>query len=233
MNPITKVVTAFSKRARENRSAIFRGAFSIDGDTKILDLGSAAGSNIHLILQGSGVNPKNVYIADINSRAVIEGSKRFGFNPVVIRESESLPFSDGFFDIVYCSSVIEHVTIPKERVWKLYSGVRFREQSRKRQEEFANEIQRLGLQYFVQTPYKHFPIESHTWLPFVAWLPRWLLVPVLRVTNVFWVKKTSPDWCLLDIKEMSQLFDDGQIVEEKVFGFTKSIMAIKTLNSPR
>lgn len=200
--------------------------FPIDETTKVIDLGSEVGSNIYAVLQGTKVQPQNVYIADIDAEAVMKGNKKYGFTPVVIDESGTIPFPDKFFDIVYCSSVIEHVTIPKDKVWSLYSDKKFEIKSRKRQKEFAKEIQRLGKQYFVQTPYKFFPIESHTWLPFIAFFPRWLLVPILRFTNLLWVKKTSPDWYLLNKEDMSQLFEEAKIIEEKVFAITKSIMAV-------
>lgn len=229
MNPVTKIVKYFSKRAREKRAVIFRKTFPIGNDTRILDLGSENGSNIHDYLLGTKVSSKNVYIADIELEAINEGSKLFGFNPVLINESGALPYPDGFFDIVFCSSVIEHVTVPKEDVWKLYSGYDFKKESFKKQKELAEEIQRLGKQYFVQTPYKHFPIESHSWLPFISWLPRWLLIAVLRFTNVFWVKKTNPDWYLLNKQEMSKMFDNANIIEEKVLGITKSIIAVKSI----
>ncbi len=79
----------------------------------------------------------------------------------------------------------------------------------------------------MQTPYKHFIIESHSWLPFVAWLPRRLLIPTLRISNLFWVKKTGPDWYLLNRKEMRELFEGDEIIEERVLGLTKSLMVIK------
>ena len=199
----------------------------LDENTKILDLGSETGSNIHAILQGTPVKPGNVYIADIDSSLIEEGANTYGFVPVLISESEQLPFDDDFFDIVYCSSVIEHVTVPKKQVWSMYSGREFKNKSFNRQKVFANEIQRLGKQYFVQTPYKHYVIESHSWLPFIAWLPRKILIPVIKITNTFWVKKTSPDWYLLNRKEMSSLFEDAEIISEKTIGLTKSIMAIK------
>lgn len=227
MNVITNLVMKLSHQARSKRGLIFRNAFHLGPDTKILDLGSENGRNIDLLLQGTQINPENVYIADIEPEAVNAGSRKFGFNPVVVGESEELPFEDNFFDIVFCSSVIEHVTIPKEEVWSLYSDRQFKMKSLVRQKEFAHEIRRLGKQYFVQTPYKHFPVESHSWLPFVAWLPRRFLIPVLRFTNCFWIKKTSPDWYLLNKSEMHQLFDDAEIIEEKKFGLTKSIMAVR------
>jgi SAM-dependent methyltransferase len=230
MNPISNLVRGLSKQAREGRAQIFRNSFQLDPATRILDFGSETGSNIHLVLQGTAVRAENVYIADIDPVAVNKGSKKFGFVPVIIRESDQLPFEDGFFDIVFCSSVIEHVTVPKNEVWHIYSGRVFKSKSYVRQKEFADEIRRLGKQYFVQTPYKHFPIDSHTWLPLTAWLPRLALILVLRFTNLFWVKKAKPDWNLLDKRQMRELFAGAEIIYEKKFGLTKSIMAIKTAN---
>ena len=185
MNPITKIVKAISKKAREKRAVVFRDSFLLNENTKILDLGSEIGTNINAVLQETSVKPENVFIADIDSSFIKKGAKIYGYQPVLINESEKLPFVDGFFDIVYCSSVIEHVTVEKEEVWTLLSGKKFKERSLIRQKEFAEEIRRLGKQYFVQTPYKHFPIESHSWLPFVGWLPRKFQVRVLKITNKF------------------------------------------------
>ncbi len=93
--------------------------------------------------------------------------------------------------------------------------------------EFAAEIRRLGKCYFVQTPCKSFPIESHTWLPLAGYLPRRVLLPLLRLSNSFWPKKTAPDWNLLSPAEMLVLFPDSEAVEERLMGLRKSIMAVK------
>ncbi len=78
------------------------------------------------------------------------------------------------FDIVFCSSVIEHVTGPKDQVGNIRSTAgRLRQQASVHQRSFAEEVRRIGRGYFVQTPYKHFPMESHTIAPgFVVLLPR-------------------------------------------------------------
>ncbi len=227
MNPITKLVKYFSNNARKKRALIFRACFQLDENTTILDLGSESGSAIHAVLHNTQVNPKNVYIADIDAKVVEQGAKIYGYNPVAINETGCLDFEDGYFDIVYCSSVIEHVTVPKEEAWKCTSHSLFKDISIKHQKEFATEIMRLGKQYFVQTPYKYFIIESHSWLPFIAWFPRMLLVKTLHVTNRFWVKKTNPDWYLLDKQEMRALFPDAELKYESAFGFVKSLMAVK------
>ena len=66
--------------------------------------------------------------------------------------SAGLPFADGEFELVHCSSVIEHVP-PARRA------------------AFAAEIRRVGRGWFVQTPAWSFPIEPHALLPFAHWLP--------------------------------------------------------------
>jgi SAM-dependent methyltransferase len=217
----------FSARARQRRASLFREAFGLTENTRILDLGSESGGNIRAVLEGTPVRPENTFIADINPQALERGREKYGFVPVLLSASGKLPFPDGYFDIVYCSSVIEHVTIPKEEVWSLRSGRRFRELSLAHQREFAREIQRVGRQFFVQTPYRWFVLESHSWLPFAAFLPRPLLLPLLKFAAGFWPKSTNPDWCLLDRRELKSMFADAEIRDEKWLGLTKSIMAVK------
>jgi Methyltransferase domain len=65
----------------------------------------------------------------------------------------ALPFPDGAFDVVHSNAVIEHVGGPE------------------RQRLMVSEALRVARRAFVTTPNKRFPIEVHTRLPFVHWLP--------------------------------------------------------------
>ncbi|MBF6617148.1 MAG: methyltransferase domain-containing protein [Candidimonas sp.] len=223
---IQGLINRASKRARRKRAKVFLENFQLDEETKILDFGSETGRAINAILVGTNIRPENIYIADINEAVVMEGHRLYGFTPVVIEQSGSLPYPDQFFDIVYSSSVIEHVTIPKDELWGVSSSRSFREASLLHQHEFANEIRRLGKYYYVQTPNKYFPIESHTWLPFAGYLSREFLLPFLRFSNRIWVKKTQPDWHLLTERDMKALFPEATIIKERFVGLTKSVMAI-------
>lgn len=219
-------IARFRTHARNERRKIFRSHFGLTASTRILDLGSQDGTHIAFVLDGSPVRSENVYIADIRSSAIKSGHEKFGFQPVLIAEADRLPFEDGFFDIVYCSSVIEHVSVPKEDVWSSIPTRKFVHLSRANQRRFAREICRVGKSYFVQTPNRRFPVESHSWLPFLGYLPRPAIVQILRLSNSVWIKQTVPDWCLLTKDDLATLFPGSKIVFERSFGIVKSIIAI-------
>jgi len=72
----------------------------------------------------------------------------------VATDGHSLPFPDGSFDYVHSSAVLEHVG------------------SRNNQTHFLKEawrVARKGL--FITTPNRWFPVELHTTLPLLHWLP--------------------------------------------------------------
>lgn len=229
MNKLREIVWSASKKARAKRADIFRRNFHLDKTTRILDIGSENGENIKQVLSGTEVVPENVFIADIDAGALKSGRHRFGFQTVLLDESGVLPFAENYFDIVYCSSVIEHVTVEKERVWEIVSETDFQQAAWENQKLLAREIRRVGRQYFVQTPARNFPIESHTWLPFFAFLPRPFQIKAMLQTNKFWIKQALPDFNLLDGVQIAELFPDAEILFEKKFGLVKSIMAIKSL----
>ncbi|MHB1699694.1 MAG: class I SAM-dependent methyltransferase [Acidobacteriaceae bacterium] len=69
-------------------------------------------------------------------------------------DGRSLPFQDGEFDYVHSSAVLEHVG------------------SADRQRDFLREAWRVSRRgIFITTPNRWFPIEFHTVLPLVHWLP--------------------------------------------------------------
>jgi len=65
-----------------------------------------------------------------------------------------LPFGDRTFDVVHSSAVIEHVGSFSRQVGMIRECARVAEQS-----------------FFITTPNRWFPIEMHTVLPLVHWLP--------------------------------------------------------------
>ena len=78
--------------------------------------------------------------------------------------------TDGEFDIVFSNAVIEHVG------------------GRERQRRFVSEALRVGRSVFVTTPNRRFPLEVHTLLPLVHWLPTPRLRGRVRPLGKGWAK---------------------------------------------
>ena len=81
-------------------------------------------------------------------------------------DGRNLPFADNSFDHVHSSAVLEHVG------------------SRTEQAKFLQELWRVTRKtLFVTTPNQAFPIEFHTVLPLVHWLPPRFFRAFLRSTG--------------------------------------------------
>jgi hypothetical protein len=95
----------------------------------------------------------------------------------------------------------------------------------------------VGKNLYVQTPYRWFPIEPHFLAFFVHWLPRsWhkRVIPLFSIRGWFRkgddveVGKLVEEVRLLSVAEMKQLFPDCEIHRERVFGFVKSLIAVRS-----
>ena len=101
-----------SRKARAKRGELFRRLLPVSPEDKVLDLGGWDGAHIAAILR----EHRNIWVADIDPQALEKAAQR-GFHTVLLPESGRLPFEDHEFDIVFCSSVIEHVTVPKSDIY--------------------------------------------------------------------------------------------------------------------
>ena len=107
------------------------------------------------------------------------------------------------------------------------------------QHAMANEIGRVARGYFVQTPYRHFPIEPHFLFPGWQYLPLVVRTQLWRRFHLGWMGR-QPDAAtaralaekirLLDRRTMRALFPDGSLREERLGPFIKSLVAVR---SPR
>jgi hypothetical protein len=99
---------------------------------------------------------------------------------------------------------------------------------------FANEVRRVARKYWVQTPYKHFPVEPHFVFPLFQYLPSSLQKKVGLVWKYSHPKQNGDDILaelsrlrLLDVSDYKVLFPDAEILKETFFGLTKSLVAVK------
>jgi len=104
--------------------------------------------------------------------------------PYIQGDACALPFADGAFDVVFSNAVIEHVG------------------GRGRQRQFVSEALRVGRRVFITTPNRRFPIEVHTRLPLVHWLPDAVSHRVYRAAG----KEFATDVHLLTRRSFASLF---------------------------
>jgi SAM-dependent methyltransferase len=172
--------------------------------TRILDVGTGTGAAARLLAarwpgaEVTGVDLSTEMVREAQGRAV-SGRERY-----LAVDAAALPFDDGAFDLVYSSSVIEHIA-PERR------------------QAFSDEIRRVGRGWFVQTPAYSFPIEPHALLPFAHWLPT-------SLRRRYWRLGAAGDWediHLLRRGELAGLFPDGAIRAERFIGVAKSWVAVR------
>ncbi len=187
--PLARLANPLAARARARRHARFFALTRLPAGARVLDVGCG---QIGLRALEPGLDITGV---DLAERPDYPG-------PFVCADAAAgLPFADGEFDLVYCSSVIEHVPSARRAA-------------------FAAEIRRVGRRWFVQTPAFSFPIEPHSLLPAAHWLPR-------RLRRLYWRLGAAGEWediSLLRRAEMEALF--GPAHAERLGPLVKSWVCV-------
>jgi SAM-dependent methyltransferase len=176
--------------ARARRHARFFALLGLPEGARVLDVGCGS---VGLRTLEPGL--------DITGVDLVE---RPGYPGPFVRADAAagLPFAEDEFDVVYCSSVIEHVD-PERRA------------------AFAQEIRRVGRGWFVQTPAFSFPIEPHSLLPAAHWLPAGL-------RRRYWRLGAAGGWeeiRLLRRAEVERLF--GPALAERFGPLVKSWVCVR------
>jgi SAM-dependent methyltransferase len=190
-HPFARLASPLAARARARRHARFFALAGLAADARILDVGCG---RLGLRALAPALDITGVDVAE-----------QPGYPGPFLRADparDGLPFADGEFDLVYCSSVIEHVPAPARAA-------------------FAAELRRVGRGWFVQTPARSFPIEPHALLPFAHWLPH----PLRRAYWRLGAADAAEAIALLSRRELEALF--GPALPERIGPFTKSWVCVR------
>jgi len=126
-------------------------------------------------------------------------------------DGRQLPFADATFDVVHSSAVLEHVG------------------SAENQRSFIAELTRVAKRaVFLTTPNRWFPVEFHSVLPLVHWLPRPWFRGLLRGTKYEFFSREE-NLNLLDRKDIVRLCGglDGCVVTVeslRLFGMPSNLL---------
>lgn len=113
-------------------------------------------------------------------------------------DGSCLPFPDQSFDLVVSFAVVEHVG------------------NRAQQRAFVRELCRVGRTCFITTPNRWYPIEFHTAMPVVHWLPPSWFRTILKLSGKdFWAKEENLN--LLSEKDVLSFFPANTKILTKHF----------------
>jgi hypothetical protein len=141
--------------ARKNFFKIFKSAVNYNANKSLIDIGTTANlkKEQNLILQKTK-NNKNIYILS-NQNCNILKEKFPNIKKIYKVDGRKNSLRSNYFDIVHSNATIEHVGSFKNQI------------------AFVKECLRLSKKFvFIQTPNRFFPIDFHTKLPLIHWLPK-------------------------------------------------------------
>jgi len=163
---LRRIASRVSLRSRTRKLDLFLETFRPGPDSTVVDVGVTDAPFAE--------TPENFFeamypwprrITAVGVTELDRFSAAFPEVRVVQADGRRLPFGDGEFDFAFSNAVVEHVG------------------DREAQRVFVHEVCRVAKRVFVTTPNRWFPIEVHTLVPLVHWLPRQTskrLVPGLR-----------------------------------------------------
>jgi SAM-dependent methyltransferase len=200
-----RLVDAISLRSRERKLRLFMDELQPTRETTVLDVGAdELGFG-----EGGGCGTLNFFEERypwperITALGLHDGEgfrERYPRIPYVQGDACDLPFDDGAFDVVFSNAVIEHVG------------------GRERQRALVSEALRVGRRVFITTPNRSFPIEVHTRLPLVHWLPDALADRTYRAAGKGWAVELN----LLSRRSFESLFP-GRV---RIVGLGLTLVAI-------
>ena len=174
-----RLADAISLRSRRRKLALFLELMQPNRATTVLDVGvdevslgeagGQSGCTTHNFLEERYPWPERLTALGLHDG--VRFRERYSRIAYVQGDACALPFPDGSFDVVHSNAVIEHVG------------------GRDRQEEFVREALRVGRRVFLTTPNRWFPVELHTRLPVVHWLPDALAGRVYDLVGKSWARE--------------------------------------------
>jgi len=153
---LRRVASQVSLRSRRRKLALFLELLEPGAGSSVVDVGVTNapfgnGSSDNFF---EALYPWPEQVTAVGATELDIFSAAFPQVRAVRADGRDLPFADAEFDVGFSNAVVEHVAGGREG-----------------QRRFVHELCRVSRRVFVTTPNRWFPVEVHTLLPFVHWLP--------------------------------------------------------------
>src|SRR4051794_19409200 len=153
---LRRAASRVSLRSRERKLRLFLDLLGPGPETTVVDVGVTdapfgAGSTDNFF---EAMYPWPERVTGVGHTELDRFAAAFPAVRAVRADGRDLPFADGEFDLGFSNAVVEHVAGGRDG-----------------QRAFVHELCRVSKRVFVTTPNRQFPLEVHTLLPFVHWLP--------------------------------------------------------------
>ncbi len=190
-------------RARANMHAKFIQAVNPQAENTILDVGASANPEFIAsnYLEQMCPTLKITAVGLGEENAIWQ--KLYPSIPYKHGSALDLPFEDKSFDIVYSHAVIEHVGSFENQIKMIREAIRVARQS-----------------VWITTPYRWHPVEFHTVLPFLHWLPKSM--------HRYCLKKLGLDY--FSSEESLNLLDGKSLQQAVQTAHAKSIAKLPGVN---
>jgi len=201
-------------RQRERLYRLFLEAGNVRAEDRILDLGVTSDERhaTNNYLERWYPHKQQIVAAGLSEQSYLP--ERYpGIRYVKIAPETRLPFPDQAFELVHASAVIEHAG------------------SREQQQSFLRELWRVCRRaVFVTTPNRWFPVEVHTAIPLLHWLPPRLFRRCLKAVNLAaWAEESQLNLLsrgdLMKLAEAAGL-DNARVQGVRLFGCTSNLALI-------
>ena len=208
-----KIFQNITLKARNEFFNLFLISNNYSKDKNIIDIGStpSLGKEQNIFLENIKDNQNVTCLS--NQDCSILKKKYKNIKNILIGDAKNTMLENNSFDIVHSNATIEHVGSFENQV------------------SFVRELLRVSKEsIFIQTPNRFFPIDFHTILPFIHWLPKKIHRKILKFLNLdFYSKEENLN--LLSIKDLEKIckilsVKKYKIIEHKLFLLTSNLVLV-------
>lgn len=200
---------SLTHRFRQQRLEEFKRRFPDLADMRVLDLGGTAVSWGVL-----GLRPASVTVVNLD-----HDGKGTNEPWMEIVHADACAGGFGQYDMVFSNSLMEHLG------------------GHARRQQFANVVRESAPAWWVQTPYRYFPIEPHWVFPGFQFLPfrmrvlicqHWSMLHMPACKDAAEAADLVASTELISGTEMRTYFPNSEIWFERIAGIPKSLVSIKS-----